>query len=453
MRTDDPSPELTPAADGTTAQPTSHPRGLYVLAMAEVWERGSYYAMLALLCLYLTESLGLTEEAAMNLVGTYTGLVYLAALPGGWIADRFLGHIRASFIGGALMVAGHAAMALGTLSSLYWAIGLIAVGNGLFKPSMSSNVRGLYAAGDKRIDNAFSIYYFAVNVGAFISPLIVAAIRHKWGFHAAFGAAGLGLAIGMVQLYFQRHHVDRARNLTVAMVEQTEELPPKESRQRIGAIVLLSSVAIFFFMAFNQSAITLTLWARDCVDRHGIPTETFESVNPLCIMALTVPMTMLLNRFPISTPAKIIVGMLITAAAYGLLALASSLNGTMLANMAWLIGFYFVQTVGELFVSPMGLSMVSKLAPAKHLSSMIGVWYLASAIGNKLAGKLGYLWKLIPHSQFFSLIVCTSLAAALFMWWRSGALQSAIDAAFKQDMGSIVAENASIPVEGMQIAA
>ncbi len=216
-----------------TQSAAKHPRGLFVLTAMEIWERFSYFGMLTLLMLYMKEYLHLQDDESSNLVGTYTGLVYLATLPGGVIADRVLGHMKAVYLGGLLMILGHLAMAFGTIYAMYLAFALIASGNGLFKPSMSSQVRGLYPAGDSRIDSAFSIYYFGVNVGAFLAPPVVAFIRARWGWHAAFGAAGVGLTIGLVQLFLQRRHLfDRSRNLTVAFVEETQQLSPRATRRR-----------------------------------------------------------------------------------------------------------------------------------------------------------------------------------------------------------------------------
>lgn len=410
--------------------PPKHPRGLWVLTATEVWERASYYGMLALLVLYLKEHLRMDEGQASNLMGTYTGLVYLAALPGGILADRWLGALRAVFLGGLLMVAGHVAMALGTVNALYAAIGLIAVGNGLFKPSMAGLVRNLYPPGDPRIDPAFSIFYVGVNVGAFVAPIGLALVRVRWGFHAAFGLAGVGLAVGMIQLALQRRHI-QTLNMAVALVVESQELPRRATRQRIGAIVLMAAVMLFFWIAFGQNAGTMVFWAADCVDRRGVPTEMFESINPLFIMLLTAPVVRIFRH--VSTPSKIVLGMLFTGAAFAVLALAPPAR----AHIGWFVGSCFAITVGELLVSPMGLAMVAKLAPPRYLGTLTGIWYLSTAAGNKLAGKLGVLWPRIPHAQFFALLVASSLLAAGFMQWRRWQLQDAIEEANKQDTGPI----------------
>ena len=431
----DPLPPPSPPAPPPT-KPRAHPAGLYVLSATEVFERASYYGMLAILAMYAEQVLLMPEADAYELVGTYTGCVYLAALPGGIIADRKLGFMRAVFLGGLLMVLGHAVMTFGSLGALYAAMALISVGNGLFKPSMSCLVRKLYAPGDPRIDGGLSIFYLSVNIGAFLAPFIVAAIRARWGWHAAFGSAGIGLSIGMLQLAFTKKFIGREQNDALGMVIELDEKKPmswEKARGRVLAICLLSATAVFFFMAFSQNATTMVKWTEKCVDRRGIPTEVYEAANPLCILIFTPILALMLRRVSVSTPVKIVVGMLLTAAAYALLWLASWKNGDGLSHMGWVLGSYAVITVGEILVSPGGLGLVLKLAPPRWVGATTGLWYVSTAAGNKLGGKLGHLWVAIPHARFFSLLVATSLLAAAFMWARRNQMQAAIEEAFSQD--------------------
>ena len=420
----DPKPEF----------PTAHPRGLYVLALTEFGERGGYYGMLALLPLYLTEVLRMGEGDAGNLTGTYTASVFLAALPGGFLADKKLGTLRAAALGMAIMVVGHLAMALGTLNALYAAFALIAAGNGLFKPSMASRVSRLYAADDPRREAAFYIFYLGVNLGAFVVPLLMMFVRSRWGFHAAFGVAGGILALSLAQFWLQRHHLNE-RNLVARLIEKHEQFSRRVTIRRFVAVILMSSVLMAFWIGFNQQFGTLEFWTKSDVNRHGIPPEAFSSVNPLYILLLTVPVTRLCARLRLSVPVRMVLGMLWAAVGFGVLVLACVLQGKDKANMGWLIGAYFAITVGELFVSPMSLSLVTKIAPPRLLSTVVGLYYLFTAGGSKLAGRLGKAyWEEVPHSHFFGGVVLIALVAAGVMACFSGYLRRVIKEAMEHEL-------------------
>ncbi len=397
-----------------------HSRGLYVLAGTEGFERNSFYLMLTLLSLYCNEALHLSEPETLGLVGTYTGLIYLSAFPGGWLADK-IGYLKAIFIGGALMMAGHAVIAIGDLASLYLGLGFLIAGNGLFKPSMSASVRNLYSSGDKRIDAAFGVFYLAVNIGAGIAALSASYLRTRYGWHIAFGSAAIGLAVGLTQLFLQKQYVV-SKNIVVSAIEKDEV--SKNNKERMFAIFLLSAIAVFFWAAFGQNVGAMTFWVRDCVDKQGISTEMFQAVNPIGIILLTTPINMLSSYLRLQTSTKIIIGMLFTSLCYFLMMIgALSPN----AHLSWPIIGYLVITIGELFVSPMGLSMIGKLAPIKYLAACMGIWYVFTAIGNKLAGKLGKMyWNEIPHSTFFAILGVSSIFAALLMFCGRKKLEKAI---------------------------
>lgn len=404
----------------------SHPRGLYVLAGMEGWERNSFYLMLTLLAYYCNEKLGLSKADSLGLVGSYMGLIYLSAFPGGWLADK-IGYLKAIFLGGFLMMTGHAIMAIGNLVSLYAGLGFLIVGNGLFKPSMSASVRKLYMAGDERIDSAFGIFYLAVNIGAGIAALTAGFLRHI-GWHVAFGSAAIGLAIGLIQLYLQRKYVV-TRDFITSSIE--EELPSKNNKERISAIFLLSAIAVFFWMAFGQNVGTMSFWVRDCVDRKGIDSELFQVINPVCIILLTTSVSWVAVKLAMKTSSKIIAGMLFTALSYFLMAFAAT---SPMAHLLWPVIGYFTITIGELFVSPMGLSMIGKLAPIKYLAACMGIWYVFTAMGNKLAGKLGKMyWETIPHSTFFLILGITSIAAAILMYCGRNKLEKSISLSIKEE--------------------
>lgn len=442
-----------PSTEFDPQRSTKHPRGLYVLAATEFGERGAYYGMLALLPLYLTEVLRMGEGDAGNLTGTYTAAVYLAALPGGFVADKKLGTLRAAALGMAIMVLGHLAMALGTLNALYGAFALIAVGNGLFKPSMASRVSRLYAADDQRRDSAFYIFYLGVNSGAFAVPLLMMFVRSLWGFHAAFGVAGGILALSLGQFWLQRHHLNE-RNIVARFIEKNEQLSPRVTARRILAVVLMSSVLMAFWIGFNQQFGTLEFWTKSDVARHGIPPEAFSSVNPFFILTLTVPVTRLCLMLRLSVPVRIVLGMLWAAAGFGLLVLACFVSGQDKANMAWLIGAYFAITVGELLVSPMSLSLATKIAPPRLLSTVVGLYYLFTAGGSKLAGRIGKaFWENVPHGDFFAGVVLIALVAAVVMACFSGYLRRVIAEAMEHEVQQKQEARRAALLEGQPTAA
>jgi POT family proton-dependent oligopeptide transporter len=317
------------------------------------------------------------------------------------------------------------------------------LGNGLFKPNISTQVGNLYPQGDPRRDSAFSIFYFGINIGGGLSPWVGGIVRQHYGFPAAFATAGIGMLISMVIFAVFHHHVAVANIrssvsavLDIPLPQEYEDPrdPPEVERKRILALVIICSIVMMFWMAFQQSGITLSLWARDntvrtitLVDLHLRPwrveilPEWFQSVNSVFILTLTPVVVWLFgwlrksNREP-STPIKIALGMILTALSYVLMVIGSLVGGDKgRVSMLWLISCYFVITIAELFLSPIGLSLVSKLAPRRMTAMLIGVWFIATAIGNKLAGELGRLWSHWPHSRFFALLVASSLIAALIL--------------------------------------
>lgn len=248
-------------------KPAGHPKSLYILFFTEMWERFGYYLMLALFVLYLNERLKMSVADSTSLYGTYTGLVYLAPLLGGLLADRILGHRRAVLFGAFLMGCGYFVLAVDQPLSLYPALGFIILGNGLFKPNISAMVGGLYPAGDERRDSAFGIFYLGVNIGAFFAPVTAGLMRQHYGWSAAFATAGVGMFIGMAIFAIAGSKLGARPVLVTRAAASTEDEPaPAVVRERVRALLVMCAIATFFWVCFQQNGSTLTLWARDNTD-------------------------------------------------------------------------------------------------------------------------------------------------------------------------------------------
>lgn len=417
---------------------SKHPRGLYVLFFTETWERFGFYLMLALFTLYLTEYYKMSEAEASSIYGAYMFFVYLTPFFGGILADRVFGYTRAILSGAALLGAGYLVFSIQNQTAFYAALFLMIIGNGLFKPNISTLVGNLYPQGDSRRDSAFSIFYMGINLGALFAGPVGEFMRTKFGWSMAFATAGVGMAFSFIIFAALRKHVTLGdtRSSVAAVLDmplpaeyEDRPDPPHVERQRIIALTIMCLIVMFFWMAFHQNGTSLTFWARDNTDRMlrlgswswEIPPGVFQAFNSAFIIILTPIvvrfMTFLRARnLEPNTPAKIGIGMLLTGVSYGIMVIASWLGGDHgKVSMGWLIGCYFVITIAELFLSPMGLSMVTKLAPRRMTAMLMGVWFIATAIGNYLSGFIGRYWKPWKHSEFFTLLVVTSLFAACLL--------------------------------------
>jgi proton-dependent oligopeptide transporter, POT family len=426
-----------------------HPRGLATLYFTEMWERFSYYGMRALLILYMVGStqqpgLGFGERRAATIYGIYTMAVYLAGIPGGWVADRFLGHYRAVLIGGIIIAAGHFSMAIPGLPFFFLGLGLIVIGTGLLKPNVSSMVGSLYRRDDSRRDAGFSLFYMGINLGAFIAPLICGWLGQKWNWHFGFAAAGVGMIIGLIQYVAGKRYltpVPEAFAMSVdAAATATDEAPQQQdatgSRKltstdwaRIGAIGLLTLFALLFWAGFEQAGSSLTLFAdratRLTVFNWSYPSSWFQSVEPLFVILFSpffawLWLKLAASRKEPSSPAKFTLGLFFLSLSFLLVVPAARLfessNGRV--SPMWLVGLYFLQMVGELCLSPVGLSMVTKLAPAHLVGLMMGVWFFATAMGNYVAGWVaGFLqdrqFSDVFQAAFINLIIATVILAIL----------------------------------------
>lgn len=455
--------------------PNKHPKGLYVLCAAEASERFGFYLLAALLLLWLNESLGWSGSSAMSLGGWYKFWVYLTPFAGGVLADKYLGYRRAIVIGTILLGLGYALLGWAHHGTwiLYAAILVLVLGNGLFKPNISTLVGNLYAQGDPRRDDAFSRFYMGINLGALFAPIVGESVRLNYGFTAAFMCAAAGMGLSTVILLAYRGalaaadtHSSVAAIVGVPLDIEDPSDPPEVERARILALAIMAGIMLVFWMSFYQNDNALVLFARDNTDRvitipnlgfwsanlsllwHGhaaahpwwrsweIPPGVFNSVNPGFILLLTAPLGWFLSKFlrrlglEPSTPAKIAIGMILTAVSYLIMVVAclrldSANHG--LVSVWWIVACYFVITVAELFVSPMGLSMVTKLAPRRMTARMMGLWFLSTAIGGWLAGKLGsWFWETWSHSKFFGIFAVASLAAAAALLTQYKRLAAAI---------------------------
>jgi len=442
--------------------PPGQPRGLATIFLTEMWERFSYYGMRALLVLYLVNRLGYDRTNALALYGLYTGLVYLTPMIGGALADRYLGNRRAAIIGGAVMCLGHFAMAFEPL--LHLALGLLIVGNGLFKPNTTTMVGELYEdENDPRRAGGYSIFYMGINLGAFLAPIVAGTLGEKVGWHWGFGAAGVGMFLGLVQLLMGQKHLGRAGlkshqsavgwadlpllgawtagcvglvlgviaawgvigpvwnglsagvqivlavGLLLAMILGISRPDPKAAvapltrsdwGRVIGVIVVMFFV-IAFWTGFEQAGGTMTLFADKQTDRHFMGFEVaaslFQSINP-AVIVLMAPVFSILwtrldqSRFKMSDIAKQGLGMIVLGLGFVVMTEAQRRADAFgPVGPQWLFVVYVIHTLGELMVSPVGLSMVSRLAPARLAGLLMGVWFLSSAAANYLSGTLEHM--------------------------------------------------------------
>jgi POT family proton-dependent oligopeptide transporter len=427
-----------------------HPRGLTFLFTTEMWERFSYYGMRSLLVLYMTKYLLLPDHAggvaglltvkrgleslfgpldvqplSSQIWGLYTGLVYFTPIFGGLLADKVLGQRRTVVVGAALMAIGHFMMAVEHL--FLFALLALIVGSGCFKPNISTQVGGLYAPGDHRRDRAFSIFYVGINLGAFLAPLICGTLGEKVGWHYGFAAAGVGMCIGLcIYLYAQPMLPQDELHKSAAIERQPLS---RDEWRAIAALLILFIPMTLFWATYEQMGNTTILWIDSRVDRAidlfgwvgQIPTTWFLAFNPFMIFAFT-PFVVLLwkrqaeRRTEPSTITKMALGCFGVTAADLIRAFAAFHAGSGQANWLWVLLSISVVTVGELYLSPVGLSLVTKVAPARIVSMMMGIWLATSFTGGFLAGFLGSFWSRMSPPQFFLMIAGIAALAGVMIF-------------------------------------
>ncbi|HEY6066903.1 MAG TPA: peptide MFS transporter [Thermoanaerobaculia bacterium] len=466
-----------------------HPRGLSTLFFTEMWERFSYYGMRGILLLFLVATVqnggfGLTDRTGAAIYGLYVGFVYLMALPGGWIADRILGQRRAVFIGGCFIAAGHFSMAIGSVATFYLGLCLIVIGTGLLKPNVSAMVADLYPEGGNRRDAGFSIFYSGINVGAMIGPLVCGFLGEKINWHLGFGAAGIGMVLGLIQYrlggkYLGEAGLRRPSEVTasgdrtairrlamgvavlfgvivLAVVLQLagvihldvyavakgtgyfmlglallyfgavlflSKLSTAE-KKRIAVIFVFFMAAVLFWAGFEQAGSSMNLFAERLTQRvifgWEMPASFLQSVNSIFIIALAPVFGMLwvrLGRKQPSTPAKMGFGLAFLAIGFLVLAWGASFTaGGARVSMLWLILTYLLHTVGELCLSPVGLSSVTKLSPRPLVGQMMGTWFMGTALGNLIAGlAAGGFQGMGVEELFLSVAKVTGIAGLILL--------------------------------------
>ncbi len=398
---------------------TAHPKGLATLFFTELWERFSYYGMRAILVLYmvtppLAGGLGFDTKTAASIYGTYTMSVYLMSLPGGFIADRFLGAKLSVLVGGIIIACGHFSMVFHDMTFFYAGLVLIALGTGLLKPNISTMVGSLYEKNDPRRDSGFSLFYMGINIGAVLAPLVCGYFAQSEGFkaqlaswgldpnagwHWGFGAAGVGMVVGLMVFLIQRQRLLSVgdRVVKVKGTEGSSSQAPLTSAEwkRVGAVVIFFLFTMLFWAAYEQKGASLNLFAYKLVNTEifgwTFPSSWLQSLTAFFVIGLAPLFSILWvkmgDRQP-SSPAKFTLGLLFIGLAYVLMVPAAAMTAYGKVSPLWLVGLYFLEVIGEMCLSPVGLSTVSKLAPAKLLGLMMGIWFLASSFGNKIAGYL-----------------------------------------------------------------
>lgn len=495
-----------------------HPKGLFILFFSEMWERMSYYGMRALLVLYLTGYLLVDPERAARvtglqalknllesgfgplaiqpfsseLYGLYTGFVYLSPFFGGILADKVWGQRKSVYVGGLLMAIGHFLMAFENL--FLPALFFLILGNGAFKPNISTQVGGLYPEGDPRRDSAFAIFYMGINLGAFFSPLLCSNLA-QWictllgrtnpgdAWHMGFSFAGIGMLLGLLVYHFGRKHLPPESIINLAPVEKRgkiltyttlsflgsmvgfigllmlpnllkiviillivagivyaiKSIANQLDREKVSALVILCLGTIAFWAIFEQQGNTLQLWADEKADwaTLGLQSTNYQSFNPFFIFVFTPLLTgwwesqARKGNKKSSSIKKMAIGSFLAGGAFLVLSLASRVitPEVSLSNLGWLALTTWIFTMGELYLSPIGLSLVTKVSPPRFMSMMMGMWFLSSFIGNYLAGRIGTLYSSLSNEAFFLVFAILGGAVGLFFLFFNRKLERVIGTA------------------------
>lgn len=414
---------------------TKHPPGLYVLFFTEMWERFSYYGMRAILVYYMMKQLMFDQAKASQIYGLYTGFVYFTPFFGGMLADRVLGQRKAVIFGAIVMAI--AEFMLMNQSLFFPALFLLIIGNGLFKPNISTQVGNLYAPGDHRRDRAFSIFYVGINLGALFSPLVCGTLGEVYGWKWGFMAAGIGMLAGLA-LYLWGQKYLAADNVMKKKAAGTTKVEPlsKDDKSKIWALVILCILNIFFWAAYEQQGNTLAIWADASTDRNlfgwEMPASWYQAFNPAMIFIFTPVIVSFWawqekRKKEPSSIAKMAIGCTLLGISFLIMIGAAKAAGASgKASLMWLTVTTFLFTIGELYLSPVGLSLVTKLAPPRMVSMLMGMWFLSSFFGNYLCGFLGTYYEKMSKESFFLLLAALSIGAGLAMFAILKPLKKAI---------------------------
>jgi POT family proton-dependent oligopeptide transporter len=473
-----------PGTPGSEKTFFGHPRGLATLFMTEMWERFSYYGMRALLPLYLVAPAGLHLPAATAtaIYSVYVSLVYLLAMPGGWVADRILGPRKTVAVAGIIIMLGHLTLALPMAGTFYAGLGLVAIGSGLLKANISTMVGHLYKGpDDARRDGGFTLFYIGINVGAFAAPLVIGTVGQSVNWHLGFALAALGMALGLAQFLLGSRHLSERSEivptplsaeekkstlrkaglwagiaavfyaivgfsghytlywvmvpitiigliipiLVLARIKRDKDLDAPE-QSRMTAYIWFFVAAAVFWMIYDQGGSTLSIFAdssaKNTIGGWNFPVSWYQSVNPVMIMALApvfASMWLAMNRRgkEPSTATKFALGLIMIGASFFLfLAPLAIAHGGHKAAAMWLVAIYFVQTVGELTLSPVGLSVTTKMAPKKYASQMMGVWFLAVTAGDATTGLLSTAGVDLNTTSIVALEAALAVIAGIAVW-------------------------------------
>ncbi|HEX4742146.1 MAG TPA: peptide MFS transporter [Caulobacteraceae bacterium] len=414
----------TVSATGPSAESDwfGQPRGLSILFLTEMWMQFSFFGMRAILVYYMTKSLMFPQAQASWVYGGYAAAVYFTPIFGGVISDRLIGRRNAVVSGGLMMAAGHFMLIFPDL--FFPALGAIALGNGLFLPSLSSQISGLYAADDPRLASAYNIYYVGINLGAFLAPFVCGTLGEVFGWHWGFAAAGVGMIVGLLTYLAGSRYLAPE---TPRATRSRERVFDRTHRRRFLLLVGVMAVVVVFRGAYEQNGNTIAVWTDTGVDRRlgggwSIPLTWFQALNPLAIFLGTPVLVAYWTRLgkrgrEPSSVKKMIIGAAITAAAYALIAVvcADLAPREVRASWAWLTLFFVVFTIGELFILPVGLGLFGRLAPHGLEATAIAVWFFAGFAGNLLAGGLGTFWSHLAPGAFFGVVAGVAALSAVLL--------------------------------------
>ena len=404
-----------------------HPKGLYLLFCVEMWERFSFYGMRALIVLYMIQALAFTAQKAGNIYGLYTGLVYLTPIIGGYIADRYLGQRKCISLGAVLMILGLFILAFGPKTLFLLSLFLMIIANGFFKSNISSVLGLLYGNDNDKKDSAFTIFYMGINLGAFFSPLVCGTLAVKYGYEYGFAAAGVGMLIGLI-FYKLLEKKYLGENGLYPIKKDNAQVYSEKSinseKSQFFSLVVLMLFTIPFWICFEQAGSSLTLFAeyqtRRSLFGFEIPTGYFQSLNPMFIILLAPIISAfwgflrVAKKEPTSVE-KFVIALFLISFSFVILSFAGYLSAFEKVSPIWLVLGYLIMTIAELCLSPIGLSLVTKLAPKNVLSLMMGCWFLTSFVGNLIAGIWGGSYDLYSPCQIFGALAILSFISGAFL--------------------------------------